>query len=637
VSGDDEADAESSASGSASTEAQDLSERTGHVIVCGLHGVGLRTVEQLVIADIPVVVVDDIPDRSLIRQLLAWNVPYVEASARQPETMGLVGIAGALAVIIAESDDVISLEISLLIRRLQPAMRVIVQLTNPSVGRALEEVTGSGTVLSTAALAAPSVVEACVRPGQHSFELDGEHFAVTHVTATQSGSLRQLYGALAPIGVLPVNGQDLVIAPGRDFTVGPGDQVALIGATASLPAGETAVRAGEAGVSFVVRMRRLIGSILSQIDRPLRITLGAMVFAVVLSTVVLRLAYHPHDGSHFGLLDALYFTAVTDATVGYGDYTFSGQPPALMVFGIGDILVGAALAAALFAQVTNLLVNRRLAEALGRQKVGGMSGHVVVVGLGSIGVRVIEGLKAYGKEVVVVERDEENRYLAQARSLDVPVIIADAALSGTFDLINLDTASAVAILTSDDLTNIEVGLAVRERLASRWAKVPVVLRVLDKPLAATMEQSFGFRNVRSTSALAAPWFVGAALGLHILDTFYIDQQPFLLGRLEIGQGLDGLAMQDLSARTRVVAINRAADGGQLEHPPRRGTRFADGDVAYIVGPYEELLRVLRDDQGLQPAAVVELPPDVAEAFPAHAEATTTLADVSAPPSGAEGR
>jgi hypothetical protein len=55
-------------------------------------------------------------------------------------------------------------------------------------------------------------------------------------------------------------------------------------------------------------------------------------------------------------------------------------------------------------------------------------------------------------------------------------------------------------------------------------------------------------------------------------------------------------MADLSARTRVIALNRAAGDGHLEHPPRRGTRFAGGDEAYLVGPYEELLAVLRRDQ-----------------------------------------
>ena len=138
----------------------------------------------------------------------------------------------------------------------------------------------------------------------------------------------------------------------------------------------------------------------------------------------------------------------------------------------------------------------------------------------------------------------------------------------------------------------------RESLGDRWDVVPVVLRVFDRDLARMMERNFGFRHVRSTSALAAPWFVGAALGLDVLETFFVDQQPFLVGRLAIasGGGLQGLAMQDLSARTRVVALSRATGGGALEHPPRRGTRFEGGDRAYLLGPYDELLDVLRRDQ-----------------------------------------
>ena len=61
-------------------------------------------------------------------------------------------------------------------------------------------------------------------------------------------------------------------------------------------------------------------------------------------------------------------------------------------------------------------------------------------------------------------------------------------------------------------------------------------------------------------------------------------------------------MQELSARTRVIAILRAGTG-ELEHPPRSGTRFAAGDEAYLVGPYEELLAVLEHDAlGRAPAA-----------------------------------
>jgi hypothetical protein len=138
--------------------------------------------------------------------------------------------------------------------------------------------------------------------------------------------------------------------------------------------------------------------------------------------------------------------------------------------------------------------------------------------------------------------------------------------------------------------------------------VPVVLRMFDSPFARSVRHNFGFSSVRSTAALAAPWFVGAALGLDVLSTFYADDEPLLVARLTVSPdgGLTGLAMSDLSARTRVLAIRRARDDGArddgvgdgqlLEHPPRRGTRFRAGDQAYLIGPYEELLAVLRQDR-----------------------------------------
>jgi Trk K+ transport system NAD-binding subunit len=206
-------------------------------------------------------------------------------------------------------------------------------------------------------------------------------------------------------------------------------------------------------------------------------------------------------------------------------------------------------------------------------------------------MRVLETLRAT-RDVVVIEADDDGRFVSQARALGVPVVIGDATLEQTLGLVNLHEAASVAVLTGDDLTNVEIALALRERL---HGDRPLVVRLFDRQLAKSVEHSFGFRHVRSTSALAAPWFVGAALGLDVLDTFYVDRQPFLLARLTIttGGGLEGRAMKEVRARTRVIALHRS--GGELEHPPRRGTMFAAGDAAYLVGPYEELLQVLLSD------------------------------------------
>ena len=136
----------------------------------------------------------------------------------------------------------------------------------------------------------------------------------------------------------------------------------------------------------------------------------------------------------------------------------------------------------LFSFITNALVRRRIDQSLGRARVVGASGHVLIVGLGAVGMRVLEGLIARGEQVVVIERDESHPYLNQARTLGVRVVVGDATLQTTLDLANLRTASAVAIPPSDDLANIETGLAVRDGLRERWFDVPVVLRVFDRSL-----------------------------------------------------------------------------------------------------------------------------------------------------------
>jgi Trk K+ transport system NAD-binding subunit len=329
---------------------------------------------------------------------------------------------------------------------------------------------------------------------------------------------------------------------------------------------------------------------------------------LAISAVVLRLGYVQPGGKNLSLGEAIYFTVETFATVGFGDFSFAAQSPEMQAFGIALIVAGVTLSTVILALITNALVSRRIEQSLGQGSIHGMDGHVILVGLGAVGLRVLEGLRAQGRDVVVVEYDESNRYVQHARSLGAPIVHGDATLGQTLRSVNIAQAGAVAILTSDDLVNLETGLAVRDALGERWEEVPVILRVFDRALGSRLESTFQFNHVWSTSALASPWFVGAVLGLEILATFYVRHQPFLVARLTVrpGGGLEGLAMRELGARIRVVAIVRSGEDGEMEHPPRRDTRFAAGDQAYLLGPYEELLRVLgREREGAESAPGAE--------------------------------
>jgi Trk K+ transport system NAD-binding subunit len=607
----------------------------GHVIVCGLPGVGLRIVEQLALSGVSAVVIDEDPAPALARMIAAWSVPLVSGPARAEETLTAAGLAGAAAVICAQDDDLPALETALLARRLRADVRVVAQLANPAVGRAVRE--AGVAVLDVAGLSAPSVVEVCLGEGVQEMPLSGMRFLAARTSAPRAATLRELYGALAPVAVVPPAG-DVLVCPGRDTPVSPGDEVTLIGtpdelaavsvidhperirrlASAYGPSGSPGPSAsyGTLGALGVLgtddpdapptlaeralrAFRDLAVSLARAADRRIAVALGALVAVLATATLVLHLTYRLAGPNHeMSLLQAVYFTVETVTTVGYGDYSFRGEPDWLVVFAVLLMMTGALFVAVFFALVTNMLVSRRIEESLGRQKITALRGHVLVIGLGTVGLRVVRQLHAAGRDVVVIEKDERNRHLGQLRALGVNVMIADATLPETLTSARLAAASAVAVMTSDDLANLETGLAVRDQLGPRWATTPVVLRIFDPQLAHSVKETFGFKNVRSTAALAAPWFVGAALGLDVLSTFYAGDEPLLVARLTVtpGGGLHGLQMHELAARTRVLALRRAAMSSVLEHPPRRTTRFHPADEAYLIGPYDELLTVLRRDR-----------------------------------------
>jgi Trk K+ transport system NAD-binding subunit len=265
--------------------------------------------------------------------------------------------------------------------------------------------------------------------------------------------------------------------------------------------------------------------------------------------------------------------------------------------------------------VADVLLSRRFVFASGRPRVRHLRNHIIVVGLSALGIRVVTDLTAAGHDVAVIEINEENRFLSAARDLDVPVIFGDATLIQTLESARVSRARAVAVLTRDDMINIETGIVLTEMLGprvmpkvNRLADVSLVLRIYDRALGVAVAQRFGFNNVRSTVQLAAPWFIGAAMGLQVLGTFPVGQSSFMIGAMCVAAGseLDGLRMFEVSTQARVIMITR--QDAQIELHPGRDERLRAGDTVYLVGPYRELMNTLAKGQPPEQPANGEMRP-----------------------------
>lgn len=568
----------------------------GHVIVFGFQGVARRIVRHLLNAGQQVIIIEPKAGADERADIARWGATYVEGSGGRESTLHRLGIATAKAVLCVNEDDLQNIEVALLVREISSSIRIVVYAANAAVGRAMRDIASPGAVLDVAQLASSSFLDAAVRRNAHTVTLGGEDFVVATVNNQTSGRIRSLWGHLAPVAVRPADGSATIVCPGRDQEVEAGDLVTLIGTAQDYEEVRLEVDLGEhllKNTSLLRRTRDAAWAMLDAVDRPFKIAFGILAALGLVSVAILTAGYRETDGTTMNPFDALYFTSETIATVGFGDFYFRDQSTWLRMWAVVLILAGATLVAVTTALLTNALVGRRLAQSLGRQQLTRMRDHIIVIGLGSVGSQVAIDLHDAGYEVAVIERNDGNRFIGQVRAAGIPVLVGDATLPDSLAAAGVDRAAGIAVLTSDDLVNIETGLAVRDATIER--DVPIALRIFERDLARVVGRSLDAGVARSTAELAAPWFVGAALGLEVLGTFYVGETPFLAAQLTVraGGGLDGIAMQDLASKTRVIAIRRAAEAGKLEHPPRRETAFQAGDTAFLIGQYEELLGVLQ--------------------------------------------
>jgi Trk K+ transport system NAD-binding subunit len=509
------------------------------------------------------------------------------------------GVHRARAVVCAGPNDAVNLEIALLARRFSPNVRVVARLADSVLRDAVEAVSGPGAILNVADLAAPSVVEAVLSRNAHQFSTAGVEFVIWGSEASKDGTLRDLYKDLAPVAVVhgknsPTPGE-VVPCPGRDLQIFKGDWTSMIGPKDEMEARGISVPPSTATRSSQSRVRRVIDAARAMRDDVNPIFFPSLIFTLVFTVGAAAVLHFTFLKPQMSWLDSLYFMSEIITTVGFGDFGFAEQSPWLRIFAIGLMFGGVTITSILIALFSDILLSRRFVHLAGARRARHLRDHIIVVGLGSTGIRVVSDLVAAGYDVVVIEQDENNRLLSTVAKLDVPVIFGDSTLRQTLESARVDRARGIAVMTQSDMENIRTGIVLLKILGSDTT-VPIVLRVQGRALSAAVNQQFGFENVRSVVDLAAPWFIGAAMGLQVLGTFWVGQRSFMVGAMLVAEGseLDGLQMMEMSTQTRVIAIIRPE--GPVRLRPRRDARLEAGDTVYLIGPYRELIATLRKGQ-----------------------------------------
>ena len=237
------------------------------------------------------------------------------------------------------------------------------------------------------------------------------------------------------------------------------------------------------------------------------------------------------------VVDAIYGSAKTLVTVD-PNLKVSKGPGWYKVFTSATMLIALVFAAAFTAGLVDRVTDRRLTGMLGRRKVPRRD-HVVVVGLGQVGLRLCTMLRACNVPVVAVERDQDAENVGVAREAGLPVVTGRGADPSLMRRLSIPRARAVAMVTSDDLENISAAMTAR----GIRDDVRVVLRVGDGEVANETRSLLTLGLVRDVHRIAAALLARMALGEEAQSVVCLGDEAHLRfpdGRLERAQ-LDTLA------------------------------------------------------------------------------------------------
>ncbi len=526
-------------------------------IVAGSDGIAVRLAEELVALGERVVVLShDIEPRFRTR-LEQMVIRVFEGDARDVADLREAGLATAAALAIVEEDDVANLHSALAARGAREDLRLVVRMFNQDLGARLESLFPDARIMSASAIAAPAFLAAALRSAQQIM-IAGHPFEVRALAAGDD-----LRGVLAVAAFHEATGTATLFpapAPGVLALVPheeDDEEQTVVEAAA-----EELRQAASRTASMLARA----GALARLVDRRL---LALLVFVVIVLGVAAAIWT---SSTHYDLLDSAYFAVTTVSTTGYGDITPLHEEAALKLIVMGLMLIGALSLALIYALITDAVVGVRLARSLG-ERPRPRRDHVVVLGLGRIGQRVVEDLVVRRIPCVAVERNEDAPGVHAARRLRVPVVLADISAPAVLDGLHIPSARCMMVLTDDDAANLAAALAAR----TLAPEIRVVLRLFDHDLAARVETAFAIHVSRSVSSLAAPAFAAALSDRRALATIAVGAQALTVAEFVVPAGRSVIELEQAAAgEARVLAL-----GGRWA--PDAQARSASDETLVAVG------------------------------------------------------
>lgn len=549
------------------------------IIVCGLGLTGYKIFGLLQQQGAAVMGISD-------RLIAGAGDDVVIGDLRAASTLLRAGIEQAHTLVLASNDDALNLAILTQARILNPRIRIINRLFNSSLGDRLDQTLPDHVSMSVAALAAPVFALAArgnevigqLRLFNQTWPIYEE---VIHENHPWKGRrLNELWEERSRMLIyyLPHKGKvDLVSAVVRGLQLQIGDRL-IIGTQPNVSSRRR---------SWLRKLLKVCTSLQHFQNHAQSVLVVAFTLLIMIATATITYVCVNQTTS---IVDALYFSVGMITGAGGEEQVVEKTPDGIKIFTAVMMLVGAGVIGIFYALLNDFVLGARFKQFIDAARVP-VRHHHIVCGLGGIGIQIVNQLHSHGYEVVVIERDLNNRFLNIVRSLGIPVIHGDASLSATLTAANVQRATALLAVTSDDTINLEIALSAK----SLAPKLPVVVRNQDPDFSRMVQQVFEFETVLCPAELATPAFAAAALGERILgngltgDTLWVA----LATMITSGHPFCGRRVKEVAMAADFVPLYIETNCQTLHGWDVLETCLSAGDVLYLTMPASGLEQLWR--------------------------------------------
>lgn len=322
-----------------------------------------------------------------------------------------------------------------------------------------------------------------------------------------------------------------------------------------------------------------------------------LVIVCFLSIVMIMagtLGYMAIEG--WGILDALYMTVITVASVGYSEV--QALSSAGRIYTMVLIFLGLGFFVYVAGAVVQFMVEGQIRDALGRRrldrKISQLDNHYIICGYGRIGRVLCRKLKSRPMGLVVIEKDPELIPVMEADGM--LYLSGDAASEMLLLKAGIERARGLVAVLATDTDNVFLVLTARQLNRD----IEIIAR-------AGHEASMAKLRAAGANRVESPYAMGAAnMANRILRptvTTFLDlafsyhNQDIQMEEIPVGEdsALVGKMLKDSGIRQNfdliIIAIKKS-DGSMLFNPSFQAT-IDPGDTLIAVGESENLEKLER--------------------------------------------